>query len=63
VWRGLIEGLHDDVEFAVPASDNKIDQVEQRLGLLTKLPDRQRQRLMVLPRRALDVPARAPLRG
>jgi cell wall assembly regulator SMI1 len=32
VWRELIERLYDDAEFAAPASDTEIDQIELRLG-------------------------------
>ncbi|WP_433187938.1 SMI1/KNR4 family protein [Actinoallomurus sp. CA-150999] len=32
MWRDLIERLYDDAEFADPASDAGIDQIERRLG-------------------------------
>ncbi|GAA4635374.1 hypothetical protein GCM10023196_080600 [Actinoallomurus vinaceus] len=32
MWRDLIERLYDDAEFADPASDTDIDQIERRLG-------------------------------
>lgn len=32
MWKELIGGLYDDAEFAPPASDEEIDQIERRLG-------------------------------
>lgn len=32
VWRELIGRLYDDAEFAAPAPDDEIDQIERRLG-------------------------------
>jgi cell wall assembly regulator SMI1 len=32
MWKELVGGLYDDAEFALPASDEEIDQIERRLG-------------------------------
>ncbi|WUH99077.1 SMI1/KNR4 family protein [Spirillospora sp. NBC_00431] len=43
VWRELIGRLYDDAEFAAPAADDEIDQIERRLG--RPVPDELRELL------------------
>lgn len=43
MWRELIGRLYGDAEFAVPASDEAIDQIERRLG--QTVPDELRELL------------------
>ncbi|MFD0692261.1 SMI1/KNR4 family protein [Actinomadura fibrosa] len=43
MWRELIGRLYSDAEFAAPASDEAIDQIEQRLG--QTVPDELRELL------------------
>ena len=43
MWKELIGGLYDDAEFAPPASDEEIDQIERRLG--QTVPDELRELL------------------
>ncbi|MEU9871546.1 SMI1/KNR4 family protein [Actinomadura sp. NPDC048021] len=41
MWRELIERLYDDAEFAAPATDAAIDDIERRLG--QRVPDELRE--------------------